>query len=132
MTLAPDLELNLLCLLVLLYARSCVPLLASVQIFEFSHTGPILSVSVRGVKCRHTDGILAAANLDELLDICDFGRHVRGVVELTIGSASNVDLLVWQFGSWVVGSLNFGRANWAGITGQAFLSKFGRGGQGST
>ena len=40
---------------------------------------PPLPSIVRRVHNRRTLGILAAADLDELLDVGDFGRHVGGV-----------------------------------------------------
>lgn len=84
MALASDLELDLLRLLVLLYARSCVPSLANAQISEFRSISTRFLQHCGGRECERTHGILATADLDELLDICDFGRHFGGMVELTI------------------------------------------------
>lgn len=96
--LASDLELDVAGLLVLLYARSCImrQQLSSVS-FPTCYPSnavrcPLIvvhslarSATSCGRNVEHTPGILAAADLDELLDIGDFGRHFGGLWWIEVG-----------------------------------------------
>lgn len=96
--LASDLELDVAGLLVLLYARgceNCQQLYLPPTSLRFGSSSsiaavqqPLVAVHARGMCAaqqlrpdgdgRRTLGILAAADLDELLDVGDFGRHFGG------------------------------------------------------
>lgn len=89
---AADLELDVVDLLVLLYAGGCDTVSSSSR-FRFkipsAALSPLLKTPHRhllspssapaGNARRRTLGILAPADLDELLDVGDFGRHFDGV-----------------------------------------------------
>jgi hypothetical protein len=80
---ASDLELDVVDLLVLLYAGSCLhvsfdSLTSSISPSSLLSSSPPVFLFPRPRRnCRkRTAGILAPADLDELLDIGDFGRHL--------------------------------------------------------